>query len=96
MAALVAVLLDSGASAQPAPAIPTPAVKQPEVIVTGKKPRKRCETITKTGSILPSRICRTEEEWEAERAASLVALGRMQDDQQNRSNAQMHKEMGRN
>ena len=67
----------SAAAAQTAP----PA---PEVVVEGQRlPQNKrvCKTGTTTGSIVPSRTCRTAAEWEAIRARGLALLEQLRNDQ---------------
>lgn len=92
---MVFVVLIAGAAAassavagQPAPEA---AVPPPKAIVVTGEPKRICETSASLGSIIPSRVCKTQEEWDAIHERSLVALGRMQDDQVFRDNAQRHK-----
>lgn len=76
---------------QPAPATPSPAPGK--IVVTGKA-KKVCETTASLGSIIPTRICKTQEEWDEIHERSLIQLGRMQDAQMFRDNAQRHKADG--
>ena len=75
---------------QPAPVAPPSPGK---IVVTGKA-KKVCETSASLGSIIPTRICKTQEEWDEIHERSLVQLGRMQDAQMFRDNAQRHKADG--
>jgi hypothetical protein len=70
---LLAVGLAAGlmqvAGAQPAPAPAPSAEPQNKIVVTGKSKRV-CQRSVETGSLMPSRVCRTQEEWdEFERGA---------------------------
>ena len=82
--AAAVVLLATAAAAQQQPAQPGP------IVVTGKKV---CETILKTGSILPKRICKTQAEWDEERAATLRTLERWSSDQDIYRTIQMRKDL---
>jgi hypothetical protein len=74
-----AVLAVGGGAAaqQPAP----DGARNPPVVVTGKQ-RKICEESVPTGSIMTRRVCKTAEQWEAERERSLIALEHMRNRQE--------------
>ena len=57
------------AADEPAPsAAPSEAAAQPD------KPKKICRMETRTGSVMPKRVCRTPEQVEADQAAAHDAL----------------------
>ena len=64
----------------------TTAVETPEVIVQGQirdDMKKVCKTQTATGSIMPTRTCKTKGEWEQIRQRSLAQLEQLKKDQDN-------------
>ena len=73
-----------------AQALPT-AVAPPNIVVTGKKV---CRRSTDTGSIIPSRTCKTQREWDEIAERSQALLGQMQNDQLYRQNAERCKQDG--
>jgi hypothetical protein len=74
----VVLAVGGGAAAQqPAP----DGARNPPVVVTGKQ-RKICEESVPTGSIMTRRVCKTAEQWEAERERSLIALEHMRNRQE--------------
>ena len=87
--AVAIILLGSSAAAQQPPP-QTPPTQPGPIVVTGKK---ICETILKTGSILPKRICKTQAEWDEERAATARFVERLQRDQDVRTSVQMQKDL---
>ena len=62
----------------------TPAVQTPDVVVEGKlrdDQKKVCKTQTATGSIMPTRTCKTKAEWETIRQRSLAQLDEIRKEQ---------------
>lgn len=80
---LLAVGLAAGlmqvAGAQPATAPAPSAEPQNKIVVTGKSKRV-CQRSVETGSLMPSRVCRTQEEWDDLEKGAMATLER------NRSN----------
>jgi hypothetical protein len=71
----------SAASAAEPGAIPPPAPG--DVTVTGKRleqDRQVCKSDVTTGSIIPTRVCKTKGEWEAIRQRDLATIQRLKDD----------------
>ena len=63
---------------------PKSAPQSPDVIVEGRIPdaqKRVCKQATTTGSIIPTRTCRTKAEWEEVRARSIAALDQIRKDQ---------------
>ena len=59
-------------------------VETPEVVVEGKLRddlKRVCKTQTATGSIMPTRTCKTKGEWEQIRQRSLAQLEQLKKDQ---------------
>ena len=72
----VAALSSSTALAQPAPT-------SPDIVVEGivrDDQRRVCKQTTATGSIIPTRTCKTKAEWEQIRERSLAQLERLKTD----------------
>ena len=71
------------------PAAPAAVEEEdPEIVVEGEVPKERrrvCETRAPTGSIMPRRVCRTVEQAELEREASLEAMERIQREREART-----------
>jgi hypothetical protein len=65
--------LAQAASAQPAPA--QSAGPQSKIVVTGKSKRV-CQRSVETGSLMPSRVCRTQEEWDDLEKGAMAILER--------------------
>ena len=80
----LAVLALAGVQAMPAP------IPEDEVVVTGKPQKKVCERTTTLGSIIPVRVCKTPEQWEAMHEQALVYIQKMQEGQLQRQNAERH------
>jgi hypothetical protein len=62
----------------------TPTVQTPEVVVEGKLRddlKKVCKTQVTTGSIMPTRTCKSKGEWEQIRQRSLAQLEQIKKDQ---------------
>ena len=71
--------------AGPAGADPAPAANPPTTTATSdagappappprpRRPRRHCEDVVSMGSIMPTRVCISEEEWEARQAANQAA-----------------------
>ena len=79
---LVSVLIAATPAAQVA--AQTPAAQPPEVVVEGKlrdDQKKVCKTSTSTGSIMPTRTCKTKGEWEQIRQRSLAQLEQVKAEQ---------------
>ena len=58
------------------------ASQGPEVVVDGQRPdsqKRVCKTSVATGSIMPSRTCRTKAEWEAIQQRSIAAMEQVRD-----------------
>lgn len=70
----------------------TEAPRPGDITVTGKPVKKVCERISTLGSIIPTRVCKTPEEWEAIRERALAAVQDMQNTQMQRQNAERHRE----
>ena len=67
-----------------ADAQPRSTPQSPEVIVEGRIPdsqKRVCKQATTTGSIIPTRTCKTKAEWEEVRARSIAALDQIRKDQ---------------
>lgn len=78
VSAFVAALPVTHAAAQ------TPTVQTPDVVVEGKiqdDQKKVCKTQTSTGSIMPTRTCKTKAEWETIRQRSLAQLDQVRKEQ---------------
>ena len=74
----------AGLHASPSLAQTTPA-GPPDVIVEGQVPeaKKRvCKQTTSTGSIIPTRTCKTKAEWEEIRERSIALLEQLKDQQE--------------
>jgi hypothetical protein len=69
--------LAQAAISHPAPA--QPAEPQSKIVVTGKSKRV-CQRSVETGSLMPARVCRTQEEWDDLEKGAMATLER------NRSN----------
>jgi len=57
----------------------------PEIIVEGQLPdakKKVCKQTNSTGSIIPTRTCRTKAEWEEIRVRSIAMLEQIKDQQE--------------
>ena len=56
------------------------AAQGPDVVVDGQRPdsKRVCKTSIPTGSIMPSRICRTKAEWDALQQRSIAAMEQVQ------------------
>ena len=62
----------------------TPEAQSQDVIVEGQIPdanKRVCRQMTPTGSILPTRICRTKGEWEEIRRRNIYVLEQIKKDQ---------------
>jgi hypothetical protein len=69
MFTVVAAFLLSAGAAQSQP-VAAPAVAQAQAPVPAAKPKKICRSEVGTGSILPKRVCLTQQEWDARSQAS--------------------------
>jgi hypothetical protein len=67
-ALLLCVPVAAHATEDPAPAAPSEAPAQAE------KPKKICRMETRTGSVMPTRVCRTPEQVEADHQAARNGL----------------------
>ena len=72
-----------------APAIPTHAqsaqTPSPEIVVEGKRAdqnKRVCRSAVSTGSIMPTKTCRTKGEWEEIRQRSIIAMEQVQQAQE--------------
>jgi hypothetical protein len=81
--------LAAAASMQAAPT-PTPP-KPGDVVVNGRATKKVCERMMTLGSIIPTRVCRTPDEWEQIREQARLTVQDMQDAQMQRQNAERHR-----
>lgn len=68
--------LAGAASAQQAQVASPTVAPQGKIVVTGKAKRV-CERGVETGSLMPSRICRTQGEWDEIRQTGINALERI-------------------
>ena len=79
---MTAVMLAGGLTlAGPAGADPAPAANAPATTASSdsaapqtppprpRRPRRHCEDVVSMGSIMPTRVCISEEEWQARQAA---------------------------
>jgi hypothetical protein len=87
------LLLAGTPAASQQPARDNAQTPQPpqHVIVTGDKPKqakKVCVRSVPTGSIMPQTTCRTQEEWDEAKAASLRNFQILKDQQQTQRNTQ--------
>ena len=92
-AALVGVQSVTGPAAAQAPAAspspPSATAEDIEVVRERARKNKRvCKSSVATGSIMPTRVCRTVGEWEAIRERSMTALENMRREQTARRLAQ--------
>jgi len=71
----------SGTTAPATPDQPeeSPA-SDPQIVVEGEKPKRVCETVTGTGSIIPRRVCRTPEQVAADEERAGIIKGNMSRD----------------
>ena len=82
----IAALLASGlVLAGPVCADPAPATSPPSTTATAdsaapapppqrpSRPRRHCEEVVSMGSIMPTRVCISDEEWQARQAANQAA-----------------------
>jgi hypothetical protein len=80
--------LGGAASAQQAGAASPAVAPQSKIVVTGKAKRV-CERSIETGSLMPSRVCRTQGEWDELHQTAVNALERIRN---NRTLVSMQRE----
>ena len=69
-AAIVGMAASAGAQSQGSTA------PQEKILVTGKS-KRICQRSVETGSLMPSRICRTQEEWDELQKGAMATLERI-------------------
>ena len=73
---------------------PAPPVGPAQGITVTGKVKKVCQRTSRIDSIIPVRVCKTEDEWAAEAEAAQATVAHMQAEQTYRQNAQRCKEQG--
>ena len=78
-----------------APWIPAKAqsgqTSSPEIVVEGKRPdenKRVCRSAVSTGSIMPTKTCKTKGEWEEIRQRSIMAMEQVQQAQEDQRHTQ--------